>query len=684
MLQIPDMSIRQALPAFAIATGFAAACSLSSDTSSAGADASDPGDPGDASSHTGNPDADGDEDWVRPERADVFSPPESASWRYGGGAGYPDRVTPDWPIAEIVSTREDLEAALEAAQPSDVIYVADDASIDLTGGSRPCVPEGVWLAGGRGRDGLPGGELYTTEIVSSAMLEVCGDDARITGLRLIGPDPDECPPTYPNSCSGEDNTGGVNCRDCEPRPVGVRIQDAHGAEVDNNEMAGWSNAALRFDNSLGGSVHHNHIHHTQRQGLGYGVVLYGTEGTEVEIAWNRFNYNRHAVAGSGDAGQSYHAHNNLILEHAIGHVFDMHGSNENTGNESPDAGTRIDIHQNTVLVPDHYSMVIRGRPTEGAWLYDNCLAPTSPEAAALQRHHSGSFHVGVAPDASSSPNDYGQSAADCRPLRWCMSSHARGPWSYRASSSTSLGSLAFGDFSGDGITDVLAVGSGHWRVSEGGTEPWASHNPDIADPVDSVAFGDFNGDGTTDAFRSVGAPENEWQWSKGASEPWQTLNASSISLDDLAFGDFNGDGRTDVFRAGGSRWEVSYGGSASWETLSDSDTPLGELAFGDFNGDGRTDVFRASNGRWEVSYGGVGPWEQINDSTVSLGSLRFADVSGDGKTDVLRRSGTRWLVSLGASTAWQAWRISSDPLGSVHFADFTGDGADDAFATGCL
>jgi hypothetical protein len=643
----------------------------------------DPGQRGDGSP-SGGGDRDGGidpEDWVQPERPNVFAPPENASWRYGGGEGYPDRVEPDWPIAKVVSTRAELEAALEAAQPGEVVYVADDASIDLTGGTRPCVPEGVWLASGRGRDGLPGGELYTTTIVSSAMLEVCGDNARITGLRLIGPDPDQCPPTYPNNCSGTDRTGGRNCRDCEPRPMGVNVRDVHNVEIDNNELAGWSNAAIVYRDSLGGSVHHNHIHHTQRQGLGYGVVLYGTQGTEVEIAWNRFDYNRHAIAGSGDAGQSYHAHNNLVLEHAIGHVFDMHGSNENTDNQSPDAGTRIDIHDNTVLVANHYTMVIRGRPTEGAWLYDNCLAPASPADAALQRFHDGNFFVDVAPDGSAAPNRYGQRAADCQPVRWCTSSRARGPWDYRVRSSTSIGSLAFGDFDGDGITDVFSTTGSTWRVSRGGLEPWQDWNTSSA-TLDRLAFGDFTGDGKTDVLAVTGG---HWHISPGGSGPWTSHNPGiSDPVSEVAFGDFNGDGVTDAFRTTGSQWQVSWGASGPWTRLNASTIGLASLAFGDFNGDSKTDVFRATGSQWQVSFGGSDSWTTINTSSATLPSLHFADVTGDGKTDVLRQRGTRWEISRAGQSPWETWRISSDSLASVHFADFTGDGADDAFATGCL
>jgi hypothetical protein len=59
-------------------------------------------------------------------RPDTSSPPTSASWRYGGGAGYPDRVRPDGPCTTtVVRTRTELEAALADAEPDEVVYVAE-------------------------------------------------------------------------------------------------------------------------------------------------------------------------------------------------------------------------------------------------------------------------------------------------------------------------------------------------------------------------------------------------------------------------------------------------------------------------------------------------------------------------------------------------------------------------------
>ena len=95
-------------------------------------------------------------------------------------------------------------------------------------------------------------------------------------------------------------------------------------------------------------------------------------------------------------GQDYIARNNLVLYNSLAHVFDMHGENEVSDNGSEFAGGEMLIHNNTVLVSYRPSLVIRGRPDHGAWLYDNCLAPRE-EDAARQTFFTGNFFVDESP-----------------------------------------------------------------------------------------------------------------------------------------------------------------------------------------------------------------------------------------------------------------------------------------------
>jgi hypothetical protein len=58
-----------------------------------------------------------------------------------------------------------------------------------------------------------------------------------------------------------------------------------------------------------------------------------------------------------------------------------------------------------------------------------------------------------------------------------------GAWMAVASSSAPLSSLRFGDFIGDGVTDVLSNIAGHWAFSYAASSPWQTLNPTLDDPV---------------------------------------------------------------------------------------------------------------------------------------------------------------------------------------------------------
>ena len=557
---------------------------------------------------------------------------------------------PSGPCDNAVSSKSDLLQRLNNASSGETICIADGATIDLTGETKIAIPAGVTLMGRRETTGQ-GPLLYTDTFDTMPLFLVEGDGVRVTGIRLRGPDPKQRGDAY-----------------AKPNSRGISAHGASDLEIDHSELFHWSHAAIYLRNTSSVDIHHNDFHHNQRSGLGYGVVLY--KGATATITHNLFDYNRHAIAGSGDPGQGYTARRNIALGHANGHIFDMHGEDENTNNGSEYAGHEIRIEHNT-LVADHvYSVVIRGRPKKGAWVNDNCFGRGSRDSAILQRFFTGNLHV--------SNNDYGVTADyDCTSKRgWWVSPGGVGFRKRYASSSTRLDDLGFGDFDGDGQTDVFTIdGNADWQLSSGADSSWSTINSG-ASKMSNLGFADFDGDGKTDVFRATGS---EWQVSWSGTSRWKPLNTSSVGRAGLAFGDFDGDGQADVFRANGSEWNVSYGGTQSWSTLASSGTSLDDLAFGDFDGDGTTDVFRATGSDWQVAYGGTSGWQTLNSSGYGLDSLAFADLNGDGETDVLRPTGSALFVSWSGTSSWTRRATLPYAPGEVAFGDFNGDGADDAF-----
>ena len=64
-----------------------------------------------------------------------------------------------------------------------------------------------------------------------------------------------------------------------------------------------------------------------------------------------------------------------------------------------------------------------------------------------------------------------------------------------------MSELRFGDFTGDGVTDVLAVDSGRWAISESARAPWRNLNPRHGDAVKSLFIADLNNNNIDDLIR---------------------------------------------------------------------------------------------------------------------------------------------------------------------------------------
>jgi hypothetical protein len=239
--------------------------------------------------------------------------------------------------------------------------------------------------------------LLTSDALDTpVMIRALGPGVRVTGLRIQGPNAkryldhhyrsftrDETGDGY-RYHDGEDPRGGHSYYYRFPTQRGIET-DQNALRVDNCELSGFGHSAISLNAGRDHQVHHNFIHHCQYQGLGYGVVL--NEAFAV-IEYNRFNWNRHSIAGTGRAGSGYIARHNVELGTSLSHCFDMHGGRDRKDGTDV-AGTAIEIANNTFRAPQT-PIVIRGIPEQSCRVHHNWF-PRHEDASEAVRAEKGTL-----------------------------------------------------------------------------------------------------------------------------------------------------------------------------------------------------------------------------------------------------------------------------------------------------
>ncbi len=296
----------------------------------------------------------------------------------GGGNGYANI------IAEGDYTVRNLDALLDAlskAKSGQVVFLPAETIIDLT--ARIYIdqlvleiPEGVTLAGDRGYGKSKGALLTSDALKTPVMIRATGPDVRITGLRIQGPNLKR----YLDHHGRSFRKGGGGHEYYYKFPTSNGISTRHAQlEVDNCEISGFSHAGVDLITAEGHHIHHNHIHHCQYQGLGYGVC-HNTASSMIEH--NLFNWNRHSIAGTGRPGNSYVARHNVELGESLSHCFDMHGGRDRKDGTNI-AGTSINIYNNTFRA-QQTPVVIRGVPEEKCEVHHNWFMKHSKAGQAVR------------------------------------------------------------------------------------------------------------------------------------------------------------------------------------------------------------------------------------------------------------------------------------------------------------
>ncbi|WP_312907492.1 right-handed parallel beta-helix repeat-containing protein [Natronosalvus caseinilyticus] len=269
----------------------------------------------------------------------------------------------------VVSDADELETAAGDATAGEIIWVEGDAEVDMTGVSIT-LAGGVTLASDRGRDGSDGALLSQDENGFNAFISTGGDDVRLTGLRLSGPEHEY----WDYEDKGIDSIYDVGIT------YGLLIDDTDDVEVDNCQFSGFTYAGIRVGmwgayECEGVYIHHNEFVDNPSPALGYGINVYGGDPL---IEYNYLDNNRRSIAGvGGDVPMNYTVRNNLFGPRTRLAPIDAHGGEVDDMDE-PQAGVRMDIENNVVLSEKaavsgapQPAIVIRGVPRERATIRNN-------------------------------------------------------------------------------------------------------------------------------------------------------------------------------------------------------------------------------------------------------------------------------------------------------------------------
>ena len=280
----------------------------------------------------------------------------------------------------------------------------------------------------------------------------------------------------------------------------------------------------------------------------------------------------------------------------------------------------------------------------------------------------------------------------------------------------------FGDFDGDGNTDIACLVSstaasdeGKWSValSTGKgwkTSSWIGSSPTGASETVSSACvaADFNGDKRQD-LACYSATDHIWHvaistGTRFRSSPWANgpaitgdLGPQAIVPSRCILGDFNGDGNADIACYTGTsgseefngKWSMGFSTGSGWSTVEWLGPPVAtskengwvianECISGDFNGDGRTDIAcnYGSESKESIAY------RKANGDCPEIKTIEQKAAAGCHLVPIYAESlstGSGFRSSLFTpngsvfftSTAW------GNPWAACVSADFTGDGKSD-------
>jgi hypothetical protein len=237
---------------------------------------------------------------------------------------------------------------------------------------------------------------------------------------------------------------------------------------------------------------------------------------------------------------------------------------------------------------------------------------------------------------------------------WFFSRAGLRPWEFLHASNKRTGELGFADIDNDKVTDVLyRDGAGNVGYLKGGRvdlKPLTT----APVPMKDLRFGDFDGDGLTDIFYTR---NRQWMVWYGRTKQWTPVASSGASIGDLVFGEFDGVRGTDVAATMNSAWSFSSGATQAWARLNRKLTgSLSGAIAADFDGNGATDIAYKAIGEWRVSIDGRREPVRLRRGLDSRNDLFAGRFDGGTRAQLMRWEPIPSLVSSLVPHRFQVWR----------------------------
>ncbi|WP_025666930.1 FG-GAP repeat domain-containing protein [Aquimarina megaterium] len=572
-----------------------------------------------------------------------------------------------------VKNLSELKDAIHQAVDGNIIYIEDNATINVAEFDTIVINKSITLASGRGIHekcgaliktdayGLVNATTSPSQWVNNSysshlpILVIQSSGVRITGIRFQGP--------YGNI---ESNRARLKVK------KGINIANAsENVVIDNCELYDFPYYAIGVEKNVNNKIiiKHNHFHNNRQSDYGYGVAI-GGEAAFSLVTHNIFDKNRHDITCSGHKGSGYEFSYNEIRGNNVHPNIDVHGGQDfgGEGDSYKIAGSFFYVHHNTFINSPQTArnILIRGIPEimflaeKNKFVYDNMGDVFAIDASRLAdgtnvfafNNSYGGYVKGHI-----FPENYHHNVSDITYL----------PMMNTGASILNMMQVGCGDFDGNGRSEIFVNRNNRWYTinypkpetmhirAEFDKYKWVDLGGSGYQP-NNLKIADFNGDGKTDIFSTTG---NDWQIAYSPIVGWEKVNYSpSYNLTNLKFGDFDGDGKTDTFKSNGTNWSISKGAKTTWIEIGSSDYDLSQLLTGNFNSNITTDVFVSNEVKWfYADYTSGNNWQVLNTSSEKRENLFSADLDNNGETDIYRKFGNGYKVSKGGKSNWEIFSL---------------------------